>query len=293
MTGLRGLLWRLFALLAALLLPIALASAWLATVVTDSDAYVDTVGPLASDEKVQAAAVRALEGAAVTSVEDATGTTLDAGQRDLVAASVGTAVASPEFETVWRAANRTAHQQAVRILEDDGDRRVTEDGRVVVQLGPVYDSIAQGLDERGLLDASAVPSVEAGVPLIRASDLDQVRAAYQLLDAAGFWVPAIWLVLVALTMLVATERRKAAAWLAASSIGGLLSLVVALVVARGVVIDELGSSTDNELVGSIWDVLVSSLYWAIGIGFVICVLVLVVVALTRRKSVSRTEFPDG
>ncbi len=283
MTGLRGLLWRLFALLAALLLPIALASAWLATVVTDSDAYVDTVGPLASNEKVQAAAVDALEGAAVSSVEDATGTTLDAGQRELVTAAVGTAVESSEFETVWRAANRTAHRQAVRILEDDGDRQVTEDGRVVVQLGPVYDSIAEGLDQRGLVDASAVPPVEAGVPLIRASDLDQVRTAYQLLDAAGFWVPAIWLVLVVLTMLVATERRKAAVWLAASSIGGLLSLVVALLVARGVVMDELGSNTDYELVGSVWDVLVSGLYWAIGVGFFICVAVLVLVAVLGRR----------
>ena len=53
--GLRGLLWRLFAVLASLILPVALASAWLSTVVTDSDAYVDTVGPLASDPTVQQA----------------------------------------------------------------------------------------------------------------------------------------------------------------------------------------------------------------------------------------------
>ena len=85
----------------------------------------------------------------------------------------GTAVESSEFETVWRAANRTAHRQVVRILEDDGDRQVTDDGRVVVQLGPVYESIAEGLDQRGLVDASAVPPVEASVPLIRASDLDR------------------------------------------------------------------------------------------------------------------------
>ena len=106
---------------------------------------------------------------------------------------------------------------------------------------------------------------------------------YQLLDAAGFWVPALWLVLVALTMLVAAERRTAAAWLAASSIGGLLSLLVALLVARGVVIDELGSGTDYELVGSIWDVLVSQLHWEIGVAFVISVVVLVLVAVLGRR----------
>jgi hypothetical protein len=286
MTELRGLLWRLFALLAALLLPLALTSAWLATVVTDTDAYVDTVGPLASDEDVQTAAVDALEGAAVTSVEDATGATLDAGTREQVAAAVGAAVASSEFETVWRAANRTAHDQVVRILEEDNDRQVTRDGRVVVELGPLYESIVKSLDERGIVRAAGVPPIEASVPLIRASDLDRVQAAYDLLDAAGFWVPALWLVLVALTMLAATERGRAAVWLAATSIGGLLSLAVGLLIARGVVIEELGSSTDYDLIGAIWDVLVTSLYWAIGVGFFFCVVVLVLVAvLGRRRAV--------
>ena len=283
MTELRGLLWRLLALLAALLLPIALTSAWLATVVTDNDAYVDTVGPLASDETVQKAAVDALEGAAVSSVEDTTGTTLDAATREQVGAAVSAAVESSEFETVWRAANRTAHRQVVRILEEDNDRQVTAGGRVVVELGPIYDSVIEGLAQRGLVESGAVPSVEASVPLIRASDLDRAQAAYDLLDAAGFVVPAIWLVLVVLTMLLAPERRKAAVWLAASSIGGLLSLVVALLVARGVLIEELGSSTDYEVIGAIWDVLVSRLYWAIGVGFVACVVVLVLVAVLGRR----------
>ena len=85
------------------------------------------------------------------------------------------------------------------------------------------------------------------------------------------------------TMLVAPVRRSAAAWLAASSIGGLLSLVVALVVARGILVEELGSGSDYELVGSIWDVLVSRLYWAIGIGFVVCVAVLVLVLVLGRR----------
>jgi hypothetical protein len=134
-TALRGSLWRLFAVLASVLLPVAMASAWLATVVTDSDAYVDTVGPLASDDDVQAAAVDALEGAAVRSVESATGIGLDQGSRGTVTTAVAQAVDSDEFEDVWRSANRTAHEQVVRILENDG-RVPTRGGRVVVELGP-------------------------------------------------------------------------------------------------------------------------------------------------------------
>ena len=65
---------------------------------------------------------------------------------------------------------------------------------------------------------------------------------------------------------------------------GCSRLSVGLLVARGVLIDELGSSTDYEVIGSIWDVLVSRLYWAIGGGFVVCLAVLVIVVLTRSKA---------
>jgi hypothetical protein len=281
-TGSRGLLWRLFAVLAALLLPLAVSSAWLDTVVTDSDAYVDTVAPLADDEDVQEAVARTVEGATVAAVQDATGQQLDGARRGQVAAAVGLAIGSAEFETIWREANRTAHRQAIRILEDDGGR-VDSSGRVVVQVGPVYDAVIRSLEQRGLVDASAVPSVQASIPLVKSSDLDRARSAYELLDAAGFWVPALWLVLVALALLVSTERRRATVWLAVGSIIGLLALVLGLVVARGVLVSELGSSTDDELVRSIWDVLVSPLYWTIGVGLAVSVVVLVLVAVLGRR----------
>ena len=287
--GLRGLLWRLFAVLASLLLPVALASAWLSTVVTDSDAYVNTVGPLASDPTVQQAVTESVEGTTVTTVENATGTTLDAGSREQVAAAVGQAVESPEFETAWRAANRIAHREAVRILEDDSDRRVTDGGRVLVDVGPVYDTVIVTLDQEGLVDAAAAPSVSVSVPLVRVSDLDRAQEVYDLLDAAGFWLPALWLVLVVLTVLVATERRRAAVWLAAGSIGGLLLLVVGLLIARNVLVAELGSSSDYELIRSVWDVLVERLYWWIGVGFLVSIAVLVLmVVLGRRRPVGST-----
>ena len=282
MTGFRGLLWRSFAVIASLLLPLAMTSAWMATVVTDSDAYVDTVGPLASDDDVQAAAVEALEGAAVGSVESATGVSLGQGSREQVSAAVAQAVGSEEFETVWRSANRTAHRQVVRILDDDG-RVPTRDGRVVVELGPVFESVARTLEQRGLVAAAAVPPVQASVPLIRVTDLDRAQTAYRALDAAGFWLPALWLLLVALTLLLATERRRAGVWLGVGSIVGLVLLVLGLLVARGVVVGELGASSDYDLVRSIWDVLVSRLYWWTGIGLVVAVAALVVVTVAGRR----------
>lgn len=282
MTGLRGSLWRLFAVLASLLLPVAMASAWLATVVTDSDAYVDTVGPLAGDATVQDAAAEVLEAAAVQAYGSAGGSSLDESGREQVATAVGLTVRSSEFGDAWRTANRTAHEQVVTILEED--RTPTVAGKVVVQLGPVVDSVARTLDERGVLDASQVPEVEASLPLVPVRDLEQARTAYQLLDAAGFWVPTLWVVLVALTLLVATERRRALVWLAIGSIVGIVLLVLGLLAARGVLVGELGSGTDDDVVRAIWDVLVSRLYWACGVGSVVAVATLVGVAVVGRRA---------
>jgi hypothetical protein len=284
-TGLRGLLWRLFAVLALLLLPLAMTSGWLAAVVTDSDSYVDTVGPLASDETVQREVAERLERLAVETVENATGANVSGRNRELVASTVQDVVASEQFASLWRSANREAHRQAIRLLESD--RTVTADGRVVVDLAPVYDAVVRSLDQRGLVNAAVAPQVDATVPLARASDIDQVQAVYELLDAAGFWLPIAWLVLVVATLLVAPQRLRALAWLAWGSIGGLLLLAIGLLLARGAVVSELGSSDDDELVRAIWDVLVSRLYWAIGIGFLIAVVVLVVCGLLGRRRTTR------
>lgn len=282
--GLRGSLWRLFAVLASIVLPVAMASAWLATVVIDTDSYVDTVAPLASDDTIREAATDVLQTAAVGSIEDTTGRTLNATRREQVTAVVGVSVDSPEFEEVWRTANRTAHEQVVAILEDEDDTHVNDNGQVVVELGPIMDSVAQALDERGVVDASRVPSVNASLPVASVSDLERARTAYQLLDAAGLWVPALWVVLVALTLLVAAERRRALVWLAVGSVIGLVVLVLGLLAARGVLVGELGSSTEDDVVRAVWDVLVSKLYWATGIGFVVAVAAIVLAALLPRRS---------
>jgi hypothetical protein len=289
-TGLRGLLWRLCAALAWLLLPVALASGWLAAVVTDTDSYVDTVGPLASDATVQEAVVDRLQGPIRRAVEAAPGPEFD---DQLVTVSLDGFVASEEFETLWRTVNRVTHGQAVRVLEGDDDRLVESDGVVSIDLGPVYDSLIRQLDQEGLVNPATAPSVDAMLPLVAADDLDRARALYELLDAAGFWLPALWLVLVAAALLVAPERRRAVRWLAWGSIAGLMALSVVLLLARAAVVNQLGSSGDDELVRAIWDVLVSRLYYAIGVMFLVAVAVLLLTAVLGRRRPRGSTVPEA
>jgi len=82
---------------------------------------------------------------------------------------------------------------------------------------------------------------------------------------------------------VAPTRRRAAVWLCCGSIGGLALLAVGLLLARGALVSELGSAGDDDLVRAIWDVLVSKLYWAIGVGVLVAVVALFLLAVLGRR----------
>jgi hypothetical protein len=276
----RGFTAALAAVLATLLLPVALLSGWVAGVVTDTDRYVATVAPLATDPVVQRAAIRALDRKAMRVVDRAAGRSdleryleaagygdlvvsgsaaISAAARDRVAAvvhlAVRSGVGSPGFARAWRAANRSAHEELVAVLEGD-DRLVGRDGRVSIELGTVLNTITASLVDQGLIAEGSVPEVRTSFNLVRASDLRKARGAYGLLDAAGFWLPVLWLVAVVLAVVASTGRRRTLRRLAVGSLVGVLCLAAAAAFLRHVL---TSSSPDPEVTGAVWDVVTAGL----------------------------------
>jgi hypothetical protein len=270
----------LAAVLATLLLPLALLSGWVAGVVTDTDRYVATVAPLATDPVVKRAAIRALDREAMRVVDRTAGRSdleryleaagygdlvvsgsaaISSAARDQVAAvvhlAVRSGVESPAFARAWRAANRSAHEELVAVLEGD-DRLVSRDGRVSIELGTVLDTITASLVDQGLVPAGVVPEVRTSFNLVRATDLRKARAAYAMLDAAGFWLPLIWLVSVLLAVVASTGRRRTLRRLAVGSLVGVLCLAAAVALLRHVL---TGRSPDPEVTGAVWDVVTAGL----------------------------------
>jgi hypothetical protein len=111
-------------LLAAVLLPLSIASVWVDRVVTDTDRYVDTVAPLAEHDEVKAAAVKALQREALRLVASRL-PVVPPGTDSAVHAVVVRVVDSEAFRAAWREANRTAHLQLVAALEGRGSARST------------------------------------------------------------------------------------------------------------------------------------------------------------------------
>jgi hypothetical protein len=289
---LRSFTATLVGLLAALLLPASLLSVWVDGVVSDTDTYVETVTPLADDDAVKAAAVRELDREALQLVVGARGQ-LPAGGEKLVRLVVEQVVDSPAFRTAWVRANRAAHDQLVAVLEDRSDVVLDRDGRVSIDLNPVFATVAADLAAQGLgvLDPSAI---DASFPVMDAGQLAHARRAYDTIDTLGFWLPLAWLALVALTLLLARRRLAATAKLALASLLGLGLLAVTLAFAREVVTEDL---SEPGVARAVWDVVVADLWHQLEL----CAGVLVLVALVTgvlagvlgRARTPSGETPDG
>ena len=284
----RSLVASLCGLVAAVLLPVSLLSVWVNGVVSDTDQYVETVTPLADDDSVKAAAVKELEREALQ-LAATRGRPLPDGAEELVHLVVQRVVDGPTFRTAWAQANRSAHEQLVAVLEERGNARLDDEGRVSIELGTVFSAVAQDLAAQGLVDAGRAADIDASFAVMDAGQLAKARRAYDALDTLGFWLPLVWAVLVALTLLLAHRRLATTAKLAVASLLTLGLLALVLVFARDALTEDL---PQRDVALAVWDVVVASLWRAIAICAAALALVALAAAVTSR-ALGRRASPPG
>jgi hypothetical protein len=244
-----------------LLFPFALTSVLLVPVLTDTDAYVDTVQRVASDPAVVEAVSARLAQQATAAVERAVPGELPRGARERLDEAATTlardAVTSDSFAGAWRAANHSAHTQFVSVMTDEDLPVVDETGRVSVELGTVLGAVLLELDERGLVDADRLPEVQTSFALIEAEDLDRAQRLYLLLDRMRAGLPALWILLLVVTLGAARRRARALAFLSLGLAVASVVLLGALAYARSVVVSPL---PDQALAGAVWDAVTRDLW---------------------------------
>ncbi|MET1058123.1 MAG: hypothetical protein ABWX84_00885 [Nocardioides sp.] len=277
MSPVRHLVFAVVALLACLVLPVAVVSLWTDSVVTDTDAYVDTVGPLADDPVVQEFVQQRLVAE--------TRSRLPLAPPRLVDRAATRVVQGPEFRPAWEQANREAHRQMIAVLDADSDSPVADDGTVTLQIGPLVVAVVKAVDPTGRVDTSTVPDIETTVRLIPADDLQTARTYYRIVDEGGFWLPVLWAVLVAVALLVAVRRLRALVWLGVGSAVTMCGLLLAIWSGRSRV-EEQAPSGQSDLVGSMYDVLVSGLrelsWFLFGIALAVAIVAAALAFLVGR-----------
>lgn len=259
------------------LAPLSLVAAWTADLLGDTDRYVATVAPLASDADVQAAvATRVtnvvmehidlgdlLEGVAPEQrpvLEKALGKlgdSLEGAVGSFVHEKAQDVVASGTFQNIWDEANRAVHTSLDRALTGDDEGAVKiEQNTVTLDLAPVVDQVKQRLVDSGLTVAGKIPEVHTDFTLVQADDIGKVKTGFALLQKMGFWLPVIAVVLIAGGVLLAAHRRRSLVAGALGVVAGALVLGIGLTVFRTVYLDALPNGVSPAAAGSVYDILI-------------------------------------
>lgn len=254
-----------FIALGALLAPVAILSHWAVSQVSDTDRFVATFAPLGADPEVQSfvasSVTAAIEeqvdfpalvdpffdsltadlGATGTAAAEAVKGLVQQGARQLLAGAVSSVVESQTFSTMWEESLRVSHTVLVRVLTENPDAvvQLAPDGTIGVQLGPIVDRVKQSLVDGGLAFASAIPEIDRVVPIAKSETLVQLRTAYSIAQAIGFWLPWLVVALVLGGLLIIGGGIRSIVLSASGIAAGMALLLIGTAVGRSVALREL------------------------------------------------------
>ncbi|KUO16978.1 hypothetical protein AQJ91_33650 [Streptomyces dysideae] len=272
----------LLILVAALLSLLSVVAVWANSIVQDTDRYVATVGPLASDPEVQKAVTNRVTSAVLERVDvdalvqqltDAASQQgvppraaellknldgpIENGLKQLVGNTVERVVTSSAFQTVWVDANRRAHAAFDEALTGEGEGAVKlEDNQVVIDVGPIVARVKDRLVDAGLTPAANIPAVHTDFVVFASEDVGEIKTYVRVLELLGGWLPVIALLVAAAGVYVAFNRRHALIGAALAVFLAMLVLGIGLTVARDVYLDRLPPGTSQAAAGAVYDALV-------------------------------------
>ena len=252
---------------------IAPLAIWGRNLVLNTDRYVATLKPVASDPGVQDAVIRAVDNQVNSHIDiksyisdvlppraaQALAGPLQSAVTGLVNTVTTKFVQSDAFQTLWVEMNRAVHQSLQHILTGTIPANAalqTKGNKLYLDLSALVDKVKAQLVAAGLSVASKVPSVGATIEIAQLQGLDKARKVTRGLNTIANWLPWIGLVLVAGGIATARKRRRA---LVSTALGvgvGMIVIGVGLLIARNIFLnavptDQLPRSTAQFLFDTI------------------------------------------
>lgn len=258
--------------LACILVPVSVLTVWIDDIVLDTDRYVATVSPLATDPAIQDAAVHRITEAVDVRVDGkeaaaeiaawlqsqglppkaaaavkGLGPQLDSAVNSTVTKVATRVVHSEKFATAWTNANRDAHAAVDQALTGQGRGAVgVSGGTVTLNVGEVVENVKTQLVDAGLSPASKIPDVNKQMVLFQSDQLGKIQDGAHVLDEAGTWMPVITVVIAAAGVLLAHRRRRALARTALGAAFAALVVAIVLVIVRNYYLDHLPAQVQSK-----------------------------------------------
>jgi hypothetical protein len=267
--------------------PVSLSAVWVRNTLLDTDNYVSTVGPLASDPAVQQAIANRVTDALFANV-DVEKKVADAlpSRAGFLAAPVTNGIhsavegatlrlaQSDRFETLWEKANRRAHEAVVNVLTGGGSRVSTKNGTVAIDTAQIVDNVKAKLDSKGITIFDGVKPRNDQFVLFQSKDLAKVQGLVDLLQTLAWVLPFVALACFAGAIALSGNRRRT---VQRGAIGVAFAVAVQLVLlkaGRNLYLDAVTTKQSTPgAAASVWDQLTTFLRTA---GFTVIALALVI-----------------
>lgn len=219
--------------IATLLLPTAIVGNWASVQISNSNAFVNEIAPLAKNPAVQKVITDAIStqiskainvDKITTELADGIGKALNLppalqklvtdlsgpmanGVDGLIHDTVNKIVTSDAFSAAFEKSITFTHTQLVALLSNSPDSalKLDNDGTLTLPLGPLVEDIKQQLVAQHVPFAKLIPTVNASITLGKIPDLVAARIAYQVGVGVGTWLP--WLVVALFALSIGLARK--------------------------------------------------------------------------------------
>ena len=286
-------------LMAGLLAILSVLTIWLRAELLDTDTYVASISPVATNPAVEASVANIITNQIFTNV-DVEAAARDAlppkaeflapqladGLHNFVHTVSLKVVSSKQFETLWIEANRRAHQQIVAVLTGQPGPRgavSTAGGEVTLDLSSVTAKVNQRLQSSGI---SALQGITVGgqnggkIVLVKSSTLESIQGVVRVFRHLTVLLPILTVLCLVGAVFASRDRRKGLLRAGRAVVIAMLILFVIVYLLRAVYLKEVvGPNVSTEAAGALFAGLVSFLRQGVVVSFLVGLVVALGAAL--------------
>lgn len=297
--------------LTAVLACASVPALYLRSEILDTDRYVATVAPLASDPAIQAEISNKVT-TQITEAMDIEGITREAmtelgnvaprvaavisglapaiaeQTKSLINSAVSRFVASPQFQDLWIQVNRVAHQGLVNLATGNtgGTVAIDESGTVTISTKEIIARVKTNLVEQGVDIASRIPEVDAQITLLQSPELARAAEAIRTLDRTA---PILaWMTVLSAVGAIAVAprgwRRRTTSYVGLALAIAMAVLALGLAIGLDIFLGTVPSATVSPAAAqSLVDTLLTPLRTGLRFVFVVGLLIAVAAFLTGHS----------
>jgi hypothetical protein len=296
--------------MAIILAPLTVVSAWTKAQITDTGRYVNTVAPLADDPNVQSYVATAISSGIINALDidqrvgdllppalQVLGPTIDNAVEGFIDTAATRFTQSPAFKTLWVEANRAAHKAVVRILTGNPSSLDVQNSQLTLDIGSVLENFQKYLVDRGfgLADKIDLSKVDKTIVLASGDQVKNLESARQVVRLLKPLVWVLFLLLVACsvgTVLVARRRGHALIRLGLGFAITMVLVAIGINVARNAFLGALkGEIVPKNVGAALFDAIAGSLkagfrvvFWG---GIALALVVVALPLIAKRPALVR------